>query len=236
MAKRKRAKKRPIDERTKGNDDAITPAWLIERIAKYGAFERRGVAPIKGIGLDPAGQKGTPAYTRAQRSYLLANRDDGLRDRWRGFGLVFCNPPYGRAVVKWAKKAIATFSPTHSTEPVSKLGDELIMLVAARVNSRWFRALWRHGAAVLFFDKRLRFGGERDDAKFPSAIVYFGHRAIEFAAHFGDLGTILYTDGPYDPHRARRAVVMRFPAVLPAATGAPAPTRRKRAAGRAGRG
>lgn len=241
-----RLKKRPIDERTKGNDDAVTPEWLINRIATYGAFERRGVSPKRGIGLDPAGQKGTPAYQRSQRSYLLANHDDGLRDPWRGYGLVFCNPPYGRAVVKWAKKAIAAFSPTHGTEPVTMLGDELIMLVAARVNSRWFRALWRHGAAVLYFDKRLRFGGEKDDAKFPSAIVYFGQRADAFAAAFGDLGTVLYSTGPYDPRLTRRAVVMRFPAGLPAVQ---VPTRTpgkplagkwriilKRPAGRAGRG
>jgi hypothetical protein len=199
-------KKRPIDERTKGDDTKGTPGWLIDRIAIFARHKR--------IGLDPAGgATSLPASQRSAHVYRLP-KQDGLRDPWRGFGTVFCNPPYGRIIGKWIAWAIEQFSRIEGYGVDPHQHDELLMLVAARVNSRWFRKLFRAAPAVLYFDRRLCFIGEVDDAKFPSALVYFGERAATFAEHFGDLGTVIYTynsEVNHDPTATTRRAIVQFP-------------------------
>lgn len=181
MARRARHyRSRVIDERTSGRDDHPTPAWLVKRIAAFSSSHR--------IDLDPAGarRKDAPTNRWSRRVYRLDRGDDGLRLSWRRFGLVFVNPPYGTAVRIWAQKCVAEFfqAPGRST-------DECFMLVAARVDARWYKFLWRHANAVLKFDKRIQFVGEAHGAKFPNALFYFGRRARRFAQRFGDLGLVI---------------------------------------------
>ena len=189
-AKGKARKGQIIDERTSGRDDHRTPAWFIERVVKY-----------RTLGLDPAGSplKNTPASV-AKRVYLLKRGEDGLRLPWRGCGLVFCNPPYGRQVGEWADKAVFEFG----FGGIGRESDELIMLVAARVDTRWFKKLWRHASAVLLCNRRFQFIGEEDSAKFPQAVLYFGNRAERFAERFGDLGLVI-TQNPHTHVSSRRA-------------------------------
>lgn len=168
--------RRIIDERTTGRDDHCTPKAFIDRIVTY-----------RKIGLDPAGSNGqSPARKAAKRSYLTSRGEDGLTLRWRGFGLVFCNPPYGTQARLWVKKAVREFFFSPSTH-----ADELIMLVAARVDTRWMKYLWRHANAVLLCDKRFQFIGEKDPAKFPQAIVYFGKHARQFSIAFRSMGLVI---------------------------------------------
>lgn len=164
-----------------------------------------------GIGLDPAAANDrsglVPSNALSRRLYRLKDGVDGLVQLWRGFGLVFCNPPYGTAVRKWAKKCVAEFGfPPVSVQPVH---DECLMLVAARVDTRWFKLLWRHSSAVLLFSRRLQFIGEENGAKFPNALIYFGRRVDRFTRHFGHLGLVIATR----PVRSSRALVAR-PATL----------------------
>ena len=104
----------------------------------------------------------------------LAGRENGLAVPWRG--RVFINPPYGRSIGAWIRKAL--------TEPY----DEAILLVPARTDTRWFNPLFAH--TILFIRGRLYFS-EGGPATFPSALVYIGPRARAFAETFGDLGSVM---------------------------------------------
>ena len=101
--------------------------------------------------------------------------ESGLWQRWEG--RIFVNPPYGRVIGRWVVKAM--------TEPV----DELILLVPARTDAAWFQSLFDH--TICFVRGRLRFSGARDNAPFPSALVYRGPRPQDFAAAFAHRGSVV---------------------------------------------
>lgn len=85
---------------------------------------------------------------------------DGLSLPW--FGVVWCNPPYGREIGKWVQKAWE--SAVH--------GATVVMLVPARVDTAWWHDFCALGE-VRFVRGRLKFGGGRNSAPFPSAVVIF---------------------------------------------------------------
>jgi site-specific DNA-methyltransferase (adenine-specific) len=102
----------------------------------------------------------TPANAKCPRFYTRA--EDGLRQPWTG--KVWCNPPYGRELGRWVKKALESV----------RSGSALVVvcLLPARVDTRW----WHEVAAlaeVRFLRGRLRFGGAASGAPFPSAVVVF---------------------------------------------------------------
>jgi hypothetical protein len=104
----------------------------------------------------------------------------GLWQRWTG--RVFVNPPYGKVLGTWVVKAM--------TEEV----DELIMLVPARTETRWFVPCFQH--TVCFLSGRLKFySAERQSrpagAPFPSALIYRGPRSAEFARAFEHRGHVV---------------------------------------------
>jgi phage N-6-adenine-methyltransferase len=87
---------------------------------------------------------------------------DGLAQSWAG-ETVLCNPPYGRQIAKWVKKA---------WEESRKPGTKVVMLLPARTDTGWFHDYCMKGR-VKFLRGRLRFGGATDNAPFPSMLVIF---------------------------------------------------------------
>jgi phage N-6-adenine-methyltransferase len=92
--------------------------------------------------------------------------DDGLKQEWKG--VCWCNPPYGRNVGDWLRKAY------HS----ALRGATVVVLVPARTDTRWWHQWVEGKATVRFIQGRLRFeGGEkysvREAAPFPSAILVY---------------------------------------------------------------
>ena len=85
----------------------------------------------------------------------------GLSRDWTG--KVFMNPPYGREIGKWVKKAW--------TESLK--GALVVCLLPARVDTRWWHEYAKKGH-VYFLQGRLKFGSSLNSAPFPSAIVTFG--------------------------------------------------------------
>ena len=87
---------------------------------------------------------------------------DGLVQEWTG--TCWCNPPYGRQIGKWVKKA-------------SECGTTVVMLITARTDTKWFHDYIYGKAEVRFLRGRLHFvsaGGEvMDAAPFPSMVVVF---------------------------------------------------------------
>ena len=90
---------------------------------------------------------------------------DGLKQKWTG--VVWVNPPYGREVIKWVRKAYIS----------SKQGATVVCLVKAATDTQWWFKYCSHGT-VYFIIGRLRFisGREISNAPFPSALVIFGEK------------------------------------------------------------
>jgi phage N-6-adenine-methyltransferase len=86
--------------------------------------------------------------------------DDGLRQQW--IGACWMNPPYGRVISKWMKKAWES----------SLKGATVVCLVPARTDTRWWHEYAVKGK-IHFIRGRLRFGWHRNSAPFPSAVVVF---------------------------------------------------------------
>lgn len=112
---------------------------------------------------------------------------NGLEIRWTGN--VWVNPPY-RPIAPWITKAM--------TEPVN----ELLLLVPAYTETRWFRPLFEH--PMCFIHGRLRFRRPGDQrpmeylphAPHPTVLVYRGERLQAFADRFSDIGPIMQTVHP----------------------------------------
>lgn len=87
---------------------------------------------------------------------------NGLTQNWGG-ETVFCNPPYGRQIGKWVRKAFDE----------AKAGALVVMLLPARTDTAWFHDYILEKAEVRFIRGRLKFGGCKNNAPFPSMVVIY---------------------------------------------------------------
>ena len=104
--------------------------------------------------LDPCA---TPENAKCRKYYTQA--DDGLAQDWSG-ETVFCNPPYGREIQKWVKKAAVSEATT-------------VMLIPARTDTTYFHDYIYGKAEIRFIRGRVKFGDSKTGAPFPSMIVVF---------------------------------------------------------------
>lgn len=92
--------------------------------------------------------------------------DDALKQDW--VGNVFLNPPYGRAIGKFIKKAY---------EETLKSANVVVIVMPARTDTAYWHDYIIPYAEVIFVRGRLKFTGREDGdlqpAPFPSAIVIF---------------------------------------------------------------
>jgi phage N-6-adenine-methyltransferase len=89
---------------------------------------------------------------------------DGLSQNWQGES-VFCNPPYGTAIKHWVKKCY---------EESRKPNTTVVMLIPARTDTNYFHEYIYHKAKEIRFVKgRLKFGGSKNSAPFPSMVVVY---------------------------------------------------------------
>lgn len=132
------------------------------------------VRQVGQIGLDPCSN--ATSLVRASVEWVFG----GLDRSWRNYGLVYVNPPYGREIEPWIVRC------------ASGDGDEVVALLPARTDTRWWRCV-ATAQAVCFWHGRLRFLGAPSSAPFPSAIAYWGPRAGQFSRVFGPHGWIVST-------------------------------------------
>ena len=85
---------------------------------------------------------------------------DGLKQSWKG--KCWMNPPYGKEIGKWMKKAYES----------AGNGVVVVCLVPARTDTKWWHEYAIKGR-IDFIKGRLKFGGAKNSAPFPSAIVVF---------------------------------------------------------------
>ncbi len=102
---------------------------------------------------------------KCQKHYTLA--ENGLIQDWGGES-VFCNPPYGRQMPKWIEKCAK-----ESTKP----NTIVVMLIPARTDSHAFHEYIYHNAEIRFVRGRLKFGGSKNNAPFPSIVVVFNKKS-----------------------------------------------------------
>lgn len=90
---------------------------------------------------------------------------DGLLQDWTG-ETVFCNPPYGRKIGEWVKKC---YEHGKNGKGIS------VMLIPARTDTRWFHDYIYNKSNVIvrFIKGRIKFGGCKYNAPFPSMVVIF---------------------------------------------------------------
>lgn len=111
----------------------------------------------------------TPQNRKCARFYTEA--DDGLSKSWEVHpsGAVWCNPPYKRGVIgKWVEKAHAEADYLQVT---------VVCLLPARTDTAWFQDYVLPYAELRFVRGRLKFGGSKNSAPFPSVVaIYRGHK------------------------------------------------------------
>ena len=106
--------------------------------------------------LDPCATK-----SNAKCSLFYDIEADGLRQDWSKHR-VFMNPPYGRQIGLWVKKAYEE----------STRGALVVCLVPSRTDTQWWHGYCMRGE-IRFLRGRLKFGGSKNPAPFPSAVVIF---------------------------------------------------------------
>ena len=107
-------------------------------------------------------------------SGISHRKQTGLRSRGRLRGAVFCNPPYGRKLGDWIKKA----------HDESKNGTTIVLLIPARTDTTYFHDYIYGKSEIRFIRGRLKFTdedgkpqadsrGKAMPAPFPSMVVIY---------------------------------------------------------------
>jgi phage N-6-adenine-methyltransferase len=86
-------------------------------------------------------------------------KEDGLSQKWEG--VCWMNPPYGRVIGRWVRKAYES----------AQEGAVVVGLLPARTDTKWFHDYIYGKAEIRFIRGRLRFGGCKNSAPFPSMLV-----------------------------------------------------------------
>ena len=108
--------------------------------------------------LDPCA---TDENSKCSKHFTI--EDDGLSKDWSN-EVVFMNPPYGREIKKWIKKAYEE----------SLNGATVVCLIPARTDTTyWHDFIFDKADDIRFLRGRLKFGNSKNSAPFPSAIVVY---------------------------------------------------------------
>lgn len=91
-------------------------------------------------------------------------QENGLAQEWRG--ICWMNPPYGRGIGAWVRKAYES----------AQQGATVVCLLPARTDTAWFHDYCQRGE-IRFLRGRLKFGGSKNSAPFPSMVVIFRRSA-----------------------------------------------------------
>ena len=132
-----------------GRYDWNTPKHIIDKLEdEFGRFQ-----------LDPC------ANSKSHHGeYWLTEEEDGLKYDWTAYSSVYMNPPYGKEIGKWVEKAMNTAKDSET---------KVVCLLPARTDTRWWHDFVTKAKEIRFLKGRVKFGGSKTGAPFPSAIVIF---------------------------------------------------------------
>lgn len=88
--------------------------------------------------------------------------EDAMKKEWGG--VIWMNPPYGRRIGNWVKKAKETAQQGKAT---------VVCLLPARTDTAWWHDYAMKANEIRLIRGRLKFGDGKGSAPFPSAIVVF---------------------------------------------------------------
>jgi phage N-6-adenine-methyltransferase len=131
-----------------------TPPALLERLyAVFGHFD-----------LDPCSPTDNRRAALVKARVHFTPEDDGLSLPWHGS--VFANPPYGRELRRWVRKA--------RLEAEAGRARPAVLLLPARTDTGWWHDDIAGRADVYLLRGRLAFGDGEVPAPFPSALAVWG--------------------------------------------------------------
>jgi phage N-6-adenine-methyltransferase len=101
----------------------------------------------------------------AKCSRFFTPNDDGLLQEWHG--VVWCNPPYGRTISEWVKKAYKS----------AQNGTTVVMLLPSRTDPAWWHNWVMQASEVRFVRGRLKYD-HRGGTRFANVVVIFRPRQL----------------------------------------------------------
>lgn len=87
---------------------------------------------------------------------FFSPEQDGLSQEWRG--VCWCNPPYGRKIGEWVRRAYLAAKTGNAT---------VVALLPARTDTKWFHEYIYGKAEIRFVKGRLKFGGGEEQCPVP---------------------------------------------------------------------
>lgn len=147
-----------------------TPQPLFDRLNEIFSFE-----------LDAA------ANRRNAKCEMFLSWPDGLKRTWSELTNwpIWLNPPYGKKLVSWIRKA---------HDEWERYGATVVVLIPSRTDTIFYHELIRRARYRLFFRGRLRFGGRMTGhsgtAPFPSLLAVFTDQRWSMS-QLADLGEIV---------------------------------------------
>ncbi|MCE4993003.1 DNA N-6-adenine-methyltransferase [Staphylococcus haemolyticus] len=129
------------------SNEWTTPQYLFDELNREYHFT-----------LDPCA-----TYENAKCEKYFTEKENGLLQDWSD-DVVFMNPPYGREIKHWIKKAYEE----------SLNGAIVVCLIPARTDTTyWHDYIFGKAFDIRFLKGRLKFGDSKNSAPFPSAIVVY---------------------------------------------------------------
>lgn len=150
----------PVHFSSKTAEWSTPPDFFAKVEAEFGPFD-----------LDPCA---TRENAKAPRWY--DRQEDGLSRHWEG--KVWINPPYGREIGAWVRGAATTGCWGPHLKGFNDHGHPdltlIVMLLPARTDTKWWHDyVIPYASEIRFIKGRLKFGGAKNSAPFPSALVVF---------------------------------------------------------------
>lgn len=102
---------------------------------------------------------------------FFTQHNNGLVQSWDN-EVCWCNPPYGREVQKWCKKAYEQ----------SKKGTTTVLLIPCKTNTKWWHKLVIPYAEVRFLSGRVKFvypNGEQSTQALPWPLAFVIYKPIK---------------------------------------------------------
>ncbi len=194
-------KVQPFKGKTKGWTHWCTPEHFLDRVRELGP-----------IGLDPFSNPRSkvnasvawgwppPGGGLFERPWCPRGFEwkDSLKENWRGYGLVFCNPPYGKELPPCIDKMC--------TE--GERGTEIVALIPSSTDTKWWHKVVNSADAGVFVQGRIAFdnpppGSKGDAPSMVSFVAYWGPQVEAFFDAFGDMGAITLLRDPRPFVRAK---------------------------------
>jgi site-specific DNA-methyltransferase (adenine-specific) len=175
-------RKKTIESMTSSvNEHWNTPETIIKpMVARFGQ-----------VALDPCSNAGSIVDAKLAYSGPEVGGRNGLVETWQVDGVVFSNPPYGRKIRLWTKKAAEEAKLAKAAYLANPNGPmtEIILLGPARTDTKYFQEdICPTADAVCLLKGRLTFLHAPSTALFPSFIAYWGPRPVEFKLAFIGMG------------------------------------------------